>query len=44
MEETEVIKKKFAIVFVTASDATDFLFVLDYRLCRVPVIKSYILS
>ena len=32
----------FAVAFVTASDAMDFLG--GYRLCRVPEIKSYILS
>ena len=45
--------KMFAVVFVTASDAMDSFFFFffffffgggGYRLCRVPEIKSYILS
>ena len=42
-EFTPEILKKFAFVFVTASDAMDF-FIVVYRFCRVPEIKSYILS
>ena len=40
-------KKKFAVVFVTASLAIDSFFLFFffvYRLCRVPGIKSYVLS
>ena len=45
--ELQKSEKKFAVVFVTASDAMDFFFFFGggcYRLCRVPEIKSYILS
>ena len=43
---TSLKKKKFTVVFVTASDAMIFvcLCFFVYRSCRVPEIKSYIVS
>ena len=41
VHRTPVVIKTFAVVFVTANDAMDWGGVTD---CRVPEIKSYILS